>query len=116
CIMTREQLRELLAAGHEIGAHTRTHDMLPQLDDAALADEIAGSRRELEALLAAPVHSFCYPNGSYDERVVDQVRAAGFAQAVTTQEGRNRAGQDLFQLRRWFIHQERLAGCSGRPS
>lgn len=116
CIMTVDQLQSLRSAGHEIGSHSRTHEMLPQLDDAALEEEIAGSRAQLEEMLAAPIRSFCYPNGAMDERVVHCARRAGYTQAVTTEPGRNERQQDLHRLKRWFIHEDRLAGPGGAAS
>jgi peptidoglycan/xylan/chitin deacetylase (PgdA/CDA1 family) len=47
---TVEQLRELAAAGVEIGAHTRTHPDLGAIDDPQrLHDEVVVARDELQA-------------------------------------------------------------------
>lgn len=99
-LMTATQLREWHAAGMDVGAHTRTHVRLPQCDDARLEDEVRGCRRELEAVIDAPVLHFCYPWGEHDERVVASVQRAGFTTAVTTRSGRARPGDDPFRLHR----------------
>ena len=109
-IMNRDQLREMIQAGHEIGAHSRTHEILTQLDDGALDDEVAGSKTGVEALIGSEVNAFCYPNGDTDARVQDAVKRAGYGCAVTMQPGLNAAGGDSYQLRRWLIHEDRLAG------
>jgi peptidoglycan/xylan/chitin deacetylase (PgdA/CDA1 family) len=113
-IMDWPQLRQLAGAGHEIGSHSHTHEILPLLDDAALHREVAGARRCIEEHLGASVWSFCYPNGDADERVANAVMSAGYGCATTTLSGSNRPGQDVYRLRRRFIHEDRLTGCGGR--
>lgn len=84
---TESDVRRLLAADWELGAHTITHPDLRTLDDAALEREVAGSRREIRRRFAVPVEFFCYPAGRYDDRVLAAVRRAGFLGATTTIEG-----------------------------
>ena len=75
-----EQIRDLAAAGIEIGAHTQTHPCLSRISSERLHDEIAGSKRRLETMLGAEVLSFCYPNGTPDDlndEVKRVVREAG---------------------------------------
>jgi len=49
-MMTRDQLRELLAAGWELGAHTMTHPDLSTLDYDACLREVRESRIALEEI------------------------------------------------------------------
>jgi len=77
-------LRSFLEQGFEIGAHTVTHQMLPQMDSAGLTREVGGSKRLMEDQLGAPVRMFCYPCGKYDRRVIESVRNSGFLGARTT--------------------------------
>jgi peptidoglycan/xylan/chitin deacetylase (PgdA/CDA1 family) len=99
-LMDLRQLRVWQDAGMEIGAHSRSHPRLRTCGDAELEAEVAGSKRDLEELLGQPVTQFCYPYGDFDTRVVEAVRRAGFAAAVTVQRGRARLGDDFLQLRR----------------
>lgn len=96
-------LREWIDGGMEMGAHTRTHARLPSLDDVALGDEIGGSKRSLEDRFGVSVTQFCYPWGAHDDRVVDAVRAAGFAGAVTTMRGRARPACDPLRIPRLHV-------------
>jgi len=99
-MMSWDQLRAMQAAGHEIGSHSASHPILPLLDDEALRLEIEGSRQTLQDQLGQAVHSFCYPNGDHDERVVKAVLAAGYRFAVTTRYGVNPADAAPTTLRR----------------
>jgi peptidoglycan/xylan/chitin deacetylase (PgdA/CDA1 family) len=99
-LMTRDQLLTWWRGGMEVGAHTRTHPRLTRCDDAAVRDEIAGSKAELEDCLGAPVTQFCYPYGDVDDRVVRMTHEAGFDAATTTHRGRTTPGADLFRLPR----------------
>ena len=99
-----EEVREMARAGFEFGAHTRTHPVLSRLTGGeALAEEIAGSKRQIERQAGMPVNHFCYPNGSNEDfgpEAVEAVRAAGFHTAVTTEPGLNYPGVNRFQLAR----------------
>ncbi|MFL5918993.1 MAG: polysaccharide deacetylase family protein [Gaiellaceae bacterium] len=78
------RVRELLAAGWELDAHTITHPDLTRVGDAQLWREVHGSRIALRRLFHVPVDFFCYPSGRYDARVVAAVRRAGYLGATTT--------------------------------
>lgn len=87
--MSWEQAQELSAAGWEIGSHTKSHPHLPEISDAALAEELAGSRRECEQRLG-PCLSIAYPYGDHDDRVVEAAAAAGYTAAATLPAGNPR--------------------------
>ncbi len=76
--LTWDQVRELEAAGWEIGSHTCSHPRLPELDDEELAAELVASRAKLESELAHHVRSIAYPYGAVDERVILATRDAGY--------------------------------------
>lgn len=99
-LMTAAHLCQWLAAGQEIGAHTRHHVRLPTLDMATCYDEIAGCKAELEQIAGAPVQHFCYPYGEFTPVHVEQVAKAGYLTATTTQRGRCQSGDALLTLPR----------------
>jgi peptidoglycan/xylan/chitin deacetylase (PgdA/CDA1 family) len=102
-LMSADQLRRWRDAGMEVGAHTRTHPHLTKCDDTVLRDEVAGCKADLEELLQAPVPQFCYPYGSYDARVAEAVRRAGYDAATTTHRGRAGVGDDPYTLPRVMV-------------
>lgn len=99
-LMTASHLRQWLAGGQEVGAHTRHHVRLTQLDAARCRDEIVLCKSELEGLLDAPVRHFCYPYGDYAESHVAIVQVAGFDSATTTRRSRVTACEGMMQLPR----------------
>jgi peptidoglycan/xylan/chitin deacetylase (PgdA/CDA1 family) len=99
-LLTEGGLKALHAAGIEIGSHGATHRALPGLSDAELAAEVEGSKAALEAVTGAPVVSFCYPYGAFDDRSVDAVRAAGYRAATVIRGGIVADLSDPFRLKR----------------
>jgi peptidoglycan/xylan/chitin deacetylase (PgdA/CDA1 family) len=83
-LMDADAVRRLHAAGVEIGGHTVTHPDLTTLGFEAARDELASARRELEALLDAPVTSAAYPFGRATEETIRACAAAGFHAACRT--------------------------------
>ncbi len=93
-------VKELLAAGWEVDAHTFTHPDLTHVDSARLWHEVNGSRLSIHRTYGIPVDFFCYPAGRYDAKVIAAVRRAGFKAATTTQLGLARPSSDPYILDR----------------
>lgn len=94
--LTYEQLRQLQAAGHEVGGHTISHPHLTRLSTAAQRHEVCDDRA---ALLRAGlrVTSFAYPFGDADSRTHQLLIDCGY-----------NSGRESGGLRR-------PDGCSGCP-
>jgi peptidoglycan/xylan/chitin deacetylase (PgdA/CDA1 family) len=58
-----EQLREMVAAGMEVGSHSLTHPFVDHLGPAELRREFGESKAILEDRLGAPVRSASLPRG-----------------------------------------------------
>lgn len=99
-LLDADGVRELVAAGFEIGSHGLNHRNLIELDDGSLAEETAGSRHVLEEVAGTPVETFCYPYGGFDDRAVEAVRGAGYRAATVIRSGICDPGGDLFRMRR----------------
>jgi peptidoglycan/xylan/chitin deacetylase (PgdA/CDA1 family) len=99
-MMNEAELRELAAAGFEIGAHSVTHPDLSQLDYVTCLREMTESREILEQLIDAPVRTFAYPYCRYGEAALAAARAAGFSAAVTCQ---GLGSWDRYELKRSLI-------------
>jgi peptidoglycan/xylan/chitin deacetylase (PgdA/CDA1 family) len=78
------EVRQLVAAGHEIGFHTRRHYRLPTLDGSQLARALREGHHELAVAAGVEPHLLAYPFGRADERVAAAARAEGFSCGFST--------------------------------
>jgi peptidoglycan/xylan/chitin deacetylase (PgdA/CDA1 family) len=103
-MLSRAQVRQLHDGGIEVGAHTVNHPILTSIDDNEAREQIGRSRRELEAIISAPVRGLAYPNGApnrdYAHRHTLIARQCGFEYAMSTAYGSASRSTDVFQLPR----------------
>ena len=105
-LMSADQVRELAAAGMEIGSHTLTHLRMADADSDQLKAEVSESRTSLGELIGAPIRGFAYPYGSMDEAAQQAVRDAGYDYACAVMTPMTQLG--FMTLPRMF-----MAECDG---
>lgn len=98
--MTWPQLREMVAGGMEVGAHTVSHVDLARISPTARERELVESRRGLQDTLGVSVRSLAYPSGAYNQEAIQAARKAGYEIAVTTQYGATHDRGKLMELPR----------------
>ena len=98
-----DQVRELAAAGVEIGGHSHTHPQLDRLADDALRDELERCTRIVAGELGTAPVSFAYPYGYSSRRVRQAVRDAGYAQALAVGNHLARRAQGPYALQRLTV-------------
>lgn len=97
------QLRELAAAGVEIGAHCRHHVHLGAVAADVLEDEIVGAKQDLELALECEVRYFAVPYGQpadLSTAAFQTAYNAGYRGVCSAYGGYNFPGDDAFHLRR----------------
>jgi peptidoglycan/xylan/chitin deacetylase (PgdA/CDA1 family) len=87
----------------EVGAHGVRHRRLDELAPEHVADEVRGSRAQLEELLQAPVTAFAYPHGAYDRRVRGAVIDAGYEAAAAVKNALSHSDDDPFAIARCTV-------------
>jgi Predicted xylanase/chitin deacetylase len=101
--MTWESLKELMAQGHSIGAHTINHRKLSEIaDDVELRREIVESGDILESRLGVAVSHFAFPFGGLDainERAKEIIKER-YAFCHSGLRGVNTAGTDPHSILR----------------
>jgi peptidoglycan/xylan/chitin deacetylase (PgdA/CDA1 family) len=83
-LLTWDGLGRMAEDGLNLGAHSRTHPDLRQVDGTRLADEVVGSAELIRERTGAQPHTFAYPYGEHDGRVLGVVRTA-YEAACTTE-------------------------------
>jgi peptidoglycan/xylan/chitin deacetylase (PgdA/CDA1 family) len=100
-MLTWMELRELGAAGVEIGSHGVHHEAHHANQPAAeRIRELCESRRELESLLSRPCRSFAFPNGDFVPESPKELADAGYSAAFTTEAGTVDANASRYLLPR----------------
>jgi peptidoglycan/xylan/chitin deacetylase (PgdA/CDA1 family) len=106
---TVEQLRELAAAGVEIGGHSRTHADLGKLTDLdVLYDEVVVAGEDLSRAVGVDIRYFAFPFGLHanlHRAAFRMAREAGYAGMCSAYGGYNFPRDDAFHLQR--------IGCEG---
>jgi len=104
---TPEQLREMAAAGIQIGAHTETHaDLGGPSDRQRLYREVVVAGRELSEAIGRPVRYFAFPFGQYMNLSSDAfrlAREAGYEAVCSAYGGYNFPGGDPFHIQRIHV-------------
>ncbi|MBI4596989.1 MAG: polysaccharide deacetylase family protein [Candidatus Omnitrophica bacterium] len=99
-----DEWRQAVAEGSvTIGAHGLTHTDLTTLSPAALRQELSDAKRRIEEELGVSCQTIAYPYGAWNASVAAAAREAGYACAVTTEDGLNTAQTDPLRWHRTMI-------------
>lgn len=102
-VMSESELREIAAAGMEIGSHGWTHRSLPGCSEHEIEEELVRSRERLRELGFA-ADFFAYPYGHYSKRCIELVKAAGYKGAASMFSDAPSVTDNRFALRRVYVH------------
>ncbi len=108
--MSKDELREVAAAGIDIQLHTHNHT-LRDFSAAAIMEEIKANRRALTEVLGpgrSELNHFCYPSGLCNEGAARLLEGMGIASATTLEVGLAIPGGDIQLLPR-LIDGEQLS-------
>jgi peptidoglycan/xylan/chitin deacetylase (PgdA/CDA1 family) len=105
--VTEEELKALAASPFvELGNHTVEHPLLDSLEAEAIERELRGAQTYLDRLTGTAPKAVSYPNGNYDARVIETVRALGLPVGVTTVRRKTRvplAAEEKLELGRFQL-------------
>lgn len=99
-IIDQGQVAEMLAAGHQIGSHSISHQRLTDLKSFEVEDQIIRSKAIFEDRFGRSITTFSYPYGAYTSAMAKIVERSGYSCAVTTRFGHRHALSERFTLRR----------------
>ena len=95
------EVKEMLAAGCEVGSHSMTHPNL--LQSANLSVEMYASRLKLEDELQIPIKTFAYPFGVIDPMIGRKARIYGYEAAMGLGKSYTHTRNTLFYIDRLEI-------------
>ena len=81
--MTENEIRTIMEAGIEVGAHGWAHRDLRGCSNAELHEEIFDSRQEMQRRFGVAPDFFAYPYGKGSTRLQPLLAEAGYRGAVT---------------------------------
>lgn len=80
--MPADRLIALHKAGWEVASHGENHRVLTHMDTDIVKQELKRSKEILETLLQEPVDTFCFPFGTYNEKIVNITLSVGYKNLV----------------------------------
>jgi peptidoglycan/xylan/chitin deacetylase (PgdA/CDA1 family) len=102
--MSWQQLREIAAAGNEVGSHGMEHSRMSALTEVAARAELVDSKHMIEERTGARVTGFAYPNGApgdLSERVDAVARSCGYEYTACSFWNCQHGHRDATRLGRW---------------
>ncbi len=76
--MLTESKMRMIAAWHEVGAHTIHHPHLTQLNPDDVRDELINGKAWVEKITEKPCTMFCYPYGDENQKIRELTQQVGF--------------------------------------
>lgn len=100
--MSWQEVRELADNGWTIASHGCSHRVMDRLSEADLNEEMHQSRSVLQQELGQPLPTtvLAYPNGNFNEAVIQAARKAGYDLAFTTEPGPVSPGDEPLTVKR----------------
>ena len=98
-MLSWNEIKQMHRSGIAFGGHTLTHRDLTRLRSGLLEIEVVGGKRIIEDTLGAPVQTFAYPFGSYNDCCRELV-SRHFACACSDKLGLLGTSSDLYSMER----------------
>ena len=103
--VTADELKEMAAAGWEIGSHSWSHIDITK-DHDAIWHEVANSRIVLQKEIGVPIDVFAYPFGTTDPTISQKVQDYGYKAAVGLGTLNTHTWGTLFYLSRQEVRRD----------
>jgi len=111
-----EELREMAEFRVTFGSHGANHKILTLLSSKEITEELSESKLQIEKESGAKVTTFAYPDGSYNEFIINKLRAYGYKAALTTKPGLNTTRTNTYCLKRIDVSEDRFSNPGGKFS
>ncbi|MEZ5856387.1 MAG: polysaccharide deacetylase family protein [Hyphomicrobiaceae bacterium] len=112
--LSRQELRAIAAAGHEIGCHTHSHLMIASLPRSQWDEEIKSSKSILQDIIGQPVRHFSWPYGmprhitAAQRRYCVGIGFASLAAATPAMQFADKANTMNVQRSEWRVDRSKI--------
>jgi len=96
--MSWDELREMAAAGMEVGCHSRNHPDLRGQSVDYLVWQALGCLESIDLELGFHPRFISYPSGQYDQRTIEVFRSAQYWGGLTSHQGDLQSSSRPFEL------------------
>jgi peptidoglycan/xylan/chitin deacetylase (PgdA/CDA1 family) len=98
--MNADQIKDMAAAGWEVGSHSISHLDLTALEPDRQRREVVDSRTLLESKLGVPILTIAYPFGLSSSGIIDYAHFAGYIGGMSLGYTYNQGVTNLYTLQR----------------
>jgi len=99
--LTWAEVKEMSDNGMAIGSHALSHPNLSALSDNSLKKELEDSKKIIEEKIDKKIDYLAYPGGSFNERVIEAAKTAGYQAALSVYKIINQAPKYRYVIRRF---------------
>lgn len=98
--LSEEELKDLDSQGFSIGCHSHLHDVFLGDDKEAMRQDIRTSKEVLHGILGKFPSIFSYPNGRYNDAVIEILKDEGFKYALSIEVREVSKGDNQYAIPR----------------
>lgn len=88
-MLSKEDILYLSKNGAEIGSHTHSHPVLPNIGTHELEFELAHSKRLLKNVCGERIDILAFPQGRYNRYIIDKAFEAGYRYLLLASDSKN---------------------------
>ena len=103
-----DEVKDMQRRGIEIGSHTADHLALTKMTPDEQLYQIQASKRFLEWSGLATIYSLSYPNGAFNDAIIELLKREEYLTAVTGEAGLNTLETNPYKLYRVHVRKPRF--------
>lgn len=104
-VLSWEQIEVMTKQNIAFGSHTKSHRILTNVSIHDVERELSESKSIIETKTGRKVYFVAYPNGNYNQQILDKAKGLGYLAGFTCEAGENAYCDNPFTMKRKHIHE-----------
>ena len=100
------QVQSMSNRGISFGSHAVSHRLLTKMSEAAASQELTESKKVIESRLGKTIESIAYPNGDFNDAVINVAKNSGYMVGFSTIRGYFSPADKPYRIKRINMHQQ----------